>query len=304
MIPALVLAYDNLNGIQNRLSELKELGSPQIYVFLDGFDEHLPLSRERSELVDFLNTMETRGQITGLYQSDTNLGVGVAVPSALDWFFSNVEYGLILEDDCRIISILPSLLETIPQETISSSLICLSNPKLNSDQFEVKFLTSPFFSSWGWICNREIWRKNRVTALSLRNVVTAVLSIHQLTFMKRLLLLIAWTDVWLTLRRNQSRLWAFRFSVILILNGQDVLYSSLKAIQHQPSGFGVNVRSNPSWDCLVPNNFHLLARFPKFQVIADPTLNDYIATNVHGASIRSLLLRFGFRFLEKLKKKL
>lgn len=294
MIPTLIIAYDNLEGVRSRISELHQFEASKIFVFLDGFNLGDFPSPDRETLVRSLRAMCATGMIEGLYEAKVNLGVGVAVPTALDWFFSNVEFGMVLEDDCRLLKTFTSVIRAIPQSTLEDSLICLSNPKSEINSTDLHFYASPFFSSWGWICNKDIWCRNRVSTLNLKNVAAAVLSIRQVTLKRRLLLLIAWSDVWFSLRRNQERLWAFRFTINLIRSRQQILYSSIKAVQHQPSGFGLNVKANPVWDSVLPGNYEI-EKSSNFEATSNTFLNDYIAINVHGASFKSLLLRLGYK---------
>jgi hypothetical protein len=300
MISTLIIAYDNFDGVQSRISELRQFEAKKIFVFLDGFNlEEVP-SNSRESLVKFLRTSRDTGVITGLYEANVNLGVGVAVPTALDWFFSNVEFGMVLEDDCRVLTTFPSVICSIPESTLKDSLICLSNPKSEISLQDLYFYVSPFFSSWGWICNKDLWQKNRVSSLNFRYVVSSVLSIRQVALKRRLLLLIAWSEVWFSLRRNQESLWAFRFTINLVRSKQQILYSSVKAVQHQPSGSGMNIKINPVWDSELPENYKIEYKPSSFEATCNPMLNDYIAVHVHGASFKSLLLRFGYKVYKNL----
>jgi len=302
VIPVLLLAYQNLDGVQNRITELRHLGASQIYVFLDGFESRGSVPFERTSLVRYLRSMNESGHITQLLEAPTNLGVGVAVPTALDWFFSNVQFGLILEDDCRLLPYFSAVIETLPEEILLSSLICFSNPRQEIDNLHLYFYESPFFSSWGWSCSKTIWSTNRVSTLSLKDVVSSVFSLSQVSAKRRLLLLVAWVDVWHSLRKDQNRLWAFRFSLNVIKNEQNVIYPSVKSIQHQPSGIGVNVKSNPSWDNVMPDEYTFERRLSAFELTSEISLNDYIASNVHGATLRSLFTRFAFKFYKMLNR--
>jgi hypothetical protein len=88
----------------------------------------------------------------------------------------------------------------------------------------------------------------------------------------------------------------------VIKNEQNVIYPSVKSIQHQPSGIGVNVKSNPSWDNVMPDEYTFERRLSAFELTSEISLNDYIASNVHGATLRSLFTRFAFKFYKMLNR--
>lgn len=295
MVPVLILAHSNLEGIQKRISELRSIGVQDIYIFLDGSDIHTRFSAKRDLLEDYLNIQVAAKVIKSLNVSDINLGVGIAMPSALDWFFSQVNQGLILEDDCHVLESTSLIFRAIDELSLHNSIVCLSNPRPVEQVSSLKFHQSPFFSSWGWICTEKIWKENRVTHIALKHVWDSIRSMSQLSFGRRMLLAIAWSDVWWSLRRNQDKLWAFRFSVKLISSATPILYPSFKAVQHEPSGLGDNVKKIPPWDL---NPFSPVSQYylkDEIRFFEDKSLTDYIAANVHGADAYGLILRFGFR---------
>jgi hypothetical protein len=302
MLPALIVAYLNPDGTKRRIAELKQLGFKEIYVFLDGFTPipRMDLLQKRLELENYLNSSRDNETISELFKSTSNLGLGVAVPTALDWFFTHTEIGLVLEDDCQVLDTMAQILEAVQFNPIQNSLVCLSNPRPSDNSRVLEFSLSPFFSSWGWISTGEVWRLNRVGKLSLLDIAKAVTAIREISVKRRALLFVSWFDVWWGLRKNQNRLWAFRFTINLIIHNTNVWYPNVKVTQHHPTGFGINVQSSPTWDIQSRFINSNLDGGNTFKVSSDLTLNDYIAINVHGASIRSLLIRFTYRISRRI----
>ncbi len=308
----LLIAYLNVEGLRARIGELHKLEVSEIFVFLDGFnpEEYPHLKSHRDEIELFVNDSLLQGRISNLLRAERNLGVGVAVPRALDWFFSKVEFGLVLEDDCKLLSssktILESCFEVLGQ--FPNSVICLSLPGegdlVIENSNDLSFYSTSFFSSWGWITKREVWMKNRVRKIHLADVWRAVGSIPRLTHVERLMLTLSWSDIWLSLRKNQDRLWAFRYTIHLINSGANVIYPSQKCVQHEPTRFGTNVHRQPKWD-KARNSFVIQDNVDR-EIVIKPNieLDRYILQKVHGATIASLLTRKTFWTLEKLRLKL
>jgi hypothetical protein len=97
-IPVLVIGFNRPDFISSLFDRLKECGVTDLYVSLDGpRNESEKSICERTLLTvlsyssDFHLTVLNRRQ---------NLGCALGVVSALDWFFNEVEFGIVLEDDC------------------------------------------------------------------------------------------------------------------------------------------------------------------------------------------------------------
>ncbi len=97
--PILILAFNRPELVQKLLDRLREIEPTQLFFAVDGPRADRPSDAELvaatqacAKLIDWPCEVRT------LFR-ETNLGCGRAVSSALSWFFSNVERGIILEDD-------------------------------------------------------------------------------------------------------------------------------------------------------------------------------------------------------------
>lgn len=93
--------------------------------------------------------------------AEKNLGLKERFRSGLDWFFENVEAGIILEDDC-----LPNpsffrfASEMLERYKDNERIMIISGDKFLSD-FNIKdsYLFSRYFPIWGWATWRRAWKK-------------------------------------------------------------------------------------------------------------------------------------------------
>jgi hypothetical protein len=92
---------------------------------------------------------------------DTNLGCGAAVSQAIGWFFTHVEEGIILEDDClphpdffRFCEVLLERYRDDPRVATIGGSHCLSG----SLQYAHSHYSSKYFQMWGWASWRRFWR--------------------------------------------------------------------------------------------------------------------------------------------------
>jgi hypothetical protein len=102
-IPILLIAWRRPEHLKKIIGGLRKIKPNVVFVAVDGIrdgDDYF-LERENIKLTRELVFSEINWdcQIYTLFR-EQNLGCGRAVSSAISWFFENVEYGIILEDDC------------------------------------------------------------------------------------------------------------------------------------------------------------------------------------------------------------
>lgn len=100
-IPVLLITFNRPNHTRRVLEAILEAQPKDLYVFQDGARQgHSSGEKKCAEVRRVVETMTTDSGINlhTLY-SDKNLGCGQGPMTALDWFFSENEMGIILEDD-------------------------------------------------------------------------------------------------------------------------------------------------------------------------------------------------------------
>ena len=93
---------------------------------------------------------------------EKNLGCGLAVSSAIDWFFEHEEEGIILEDDC-----LPSqsffrfCSELLERYRSTDCVKCVSGTNFISAEYvpSHSYLVSRYPLIWGWATWRRAWQQ-------------------------------------------------------------------------------------------------------------------------------------------------
>lgn len=100
-IPILLITFNRPNHVRKVLSEIKKQQPCKLYVFRDGArvgnsEDALKCAEVRKtveEMVDWPCDLQTEF-------SDVNLGCGAGPKTAINWFFTNEEMGIVMEDDC------------------------------------------------------------------------------------------------------------------------------------------------------------------------------------------------------------
>lgn len=80
-----------------------------------------------------------------------NLGSCFGPIAAFRWFFENVEYGFVFEEDC-----LPNENFSVSLDDIPNSSICCFSNFSSSKATKVQYKKSSLFNSWGWAAPSQI----------------------------------------------------------------------------------------------------------------------------------------------------
>lgn len=98
--PILLIAFNRAESTRRVIQALLTSGVKEIYFAIDGPRDNSVEDQFRvSEVRDLLSEFSEAIQFTTLIRS-SNLGCRLAVTEAITWFFSQVDHGIILEDDC------------------------------------------------------------------------------------------------------------------------------------------------------------------------------------------------------------
>lgn len=98
--PVLFIIFNRPGTTRLVFNQIKKIKPKKLFVAADGPRPGVLNDKANcSETREIINQIDWDCQIFTLFR-DENLGCGKAVSSAINWFFENVEDGIILEDDC------------------------------------------------------------------------------------------------------------------------------------------------------------------------------------------------------------
>jgi len=158
--PVLFLVFNRLNTTRKVFEEIRRARPKQLFIAADG-----PRSIEEKKKTDevrkyILKNIDWKCKVKVLFR-DKNLGCKYAVSGAIDWFFKNVEYGIILEDDClpsqSFFRFCQEMLEKYKDDKRIMH-ICGTNISSNLKSKEDYFFATSF-NVWGWATWKRAWKK-------------------------------------------------------------------------------------------------------------------------------------------------
>ena len=101
-VPVLLLTFNRPDLVEKQLVLLSQIKPNYLFVFSDGPRQGSNSDFEKvSSCREILNNINWECKIFKKFENK-NLGCGKGVSSAISWFFSNIEEGIIIEDDCLL----------------------------------------------------------------------------------------------------------------------------------------------------------------------------------------------------------
>lgn len=159
--PILLIAFNRPVLFGQLIDRLRETKPQNIYVAIDGPREGNEFDASAvSETRELVKQIDWTSNVYTLFQ-DSNLGCGVGVSTALNWFFSHVDRGIILEDD-----ILPResffgfCTELLDRYSGDRHVLAISGcnfvpPDQLSEPTPYRFSRVPHI--WGWATWKDKW---------------------------------------------------------------------------------------------------------------------------------------------------
>jgi hypothetical protein len=162
-LPCLILAYSRVQGVKNLLDQCLSNGVNTIYVAIDGPRSEIDKINQRGirELVDEYSS--TTDVPIRVWQREQNLGVAVAIITAIDWFFESEPQGIILEDDLLVRSdFFDFVANGLTEFVEDSSVWTISGNQFFPDNFAPSRISwSHYPLIWGWGTWAEKWIEMR-----------------------------------------------------------------------------------------------------------------------------------------------
>lgn len=159
--PILYLVFNRLDSVKKTFPEIAKQKPKHLYIAADAPRNSREKKNTDSVRKYILDNIDWKCEVKTLFR-EKNLGCKYAVTGAIDWFFENVEQGIILEDD-----ILPDksffrfsqeMLEKYKDDERIMSIT--GQNMLGEINFSNNsYIFSKFFFCWGWATWRISWKK-------------------------------------------------------------------------------------------------------------------------------------------------
>ena len=156
--PILVIFFNRPTILASLLQSLEKFKPTELFFACDGARSDVDQANIMAciniikEKISWVCTVKT-------YSSEKNYGCDTFVPKAIDWFFSQVESGIILEDDCLISEEFYMFAsELIIKYFNDHRVMNISAPNFQLQKWGVAdYYFSIYPLNWGWATWRRAW---------------------------------------------------------------------------------------------------------------------------------------------------
>jgi hypothetical protein len=161
-VPCLLIAFSRLEGISRLLSSLNPSEIEVVYLAIDGPNSEVM----RETQAQIINAAESYCAINSLrlvvWQRDENFGVAKSIISAIDWFFTYEEFGIILEDDLLVGEDFFSFVVGNQHLLENDDVLLISGNQFDHQGMLTQsknWTTYPLI--WGWATSKIKWEEMR-----------------------------------------------------------------------------------------------------------------------------------------------
>lgn len=159
--PVLVIAFNRADATRSVIDALIESGVKEIYFAVDGPRSSVITDALRVSEVKALEA-EYRDRVKFVtHMQQANLGCRLAVTEAISWFLSQVEFGIILEDDCvpsNGFLIFATRMLDLYRDVESVMHVGGSSYLDANVEYAYNHYFSSFHEVWGWATWARAWK--------------------------------------------------------------------------------------------------------------------------------------------------
>lgn len=218
-IPILVLAFNRADHVEKAMEAIREYKPEKLYLECDGPRKNKQGEAEAVSLTcrTMIDMIDWPCDVKTLFREE-NLGCANAVYGAINWFFENEEWGIIIEDDvvvsqdffrlCEVL--LPRYANVDKIQQITSQYYGHYNQTTN----EYTFGRKPYI--WGWAS----WRRAWIKYMDMNMTKFPLFSFWQLTkeygYFQSFMMKYYWTRTYKHLKTSSS--WATRWHFAAVTN--------------------------------------------------------------------------------------
>ena len=167
--PILFIIFNRPDTTIQVFNEIKKIKPSKLYVVADGPRVGKEGEQEKCEETrKIIDLVDWECEVFKNF-SDVNLGCKKRVSSGIDWFFENVEQGIILEDDClpdqSFFRFCEELLDKYKNDE-RVGMISGDNFQFGRVKNEASYYFSRYSHIWGWATWGRAWQKYDVNISS------------------------------------------------------------------------------------------------------------------------------------------
>ncbi|QQS47665.1 MAG: nucleotide-diphospho-sugar transferase [Acidobacteriota bacterium] len=211
-VPVLFMIFNRLDTAQAVFSQIQKVKPRQLFIAADGPREHHTGEAVLCQSVQnyILNSIDWDCDVHSLIRQ-SNLGCGRAVSEAINWFFSLVDEGIILEDDTLPSNSFFEYCEYILSKYRTHTDVMHvsgSNPVYPFININESYYFSRIPHSWGWATWRRAWSEYRY---DLNTVDDGLIVSNVRRVFKNTIVQSYWAKEFINVKRGDIDTWDYQW---------------------------------------------------------------------------------------------
>jgi len=160
LTPILFLVFNRPDKTKLVFDKIRAIKPKYLYIAADGPRKNKENEFQKcNEVRSIVGNIDWDCEPKFLFRHE-NLGCSAAITSAIDWFFQNVECGIIFEDDCLPdLSFFPYCRELLQKYKDDNKVMMISGSNLGMKSGDSSYFFSNYGQIWGWATWRRAWEK-------------------------------------------------------------------------------------------------------------------------------------------------
>ena len=237
--PVLVMGFNRPDHLAVLIDRLRVVQPQRLFVAIDGPRPTREGEADRVQRCrDLVATVDWPCDVRTLFQ-ESNLGCGLGVTTAITWFFSQVERGIILEDD--IIpdpSFFPYCSELLDRYEHDERVFAISGcnfvPPEHQSRPDLPYRFSQVPHIWGWATWRRSWAQHRLDIAGWRRELPIGTLLRRVHY--SIPSTVYWTSTFELLARKEVDTWDGQLVLAAMAHDSWTATSNVNLVQN--IGFG------------------------------------------------------------------
>jgi hypothetical protein len=216
--PVLFLIFNRPDKTKQVFEAIRHAQPDKLFVAADGPRKDRIGEQELCKQTrEIISAIDWKCELKTLYRSE-NLGCKVAVSSAINWFFENVEEGIILEDDCLPNQSFFLFCERMLNEyRVDQRIMHIGGSNFQDGLIRenASYYFSSMFHIWGWATWRRAWKFYDIEMKGLNSLLN--IDFFESIFKKRSHQEI-WKRMFNAVETGKSNTWDYQWTLSCWLN--------------------------------------------------------------------------------------
>ena len=286
--PILFLIFNRPDTTKIVFDQLSKARPKRLFVAADGPRETVAGEKEKCEATrKIISQVDWDCEVKTLFRNE-NLGCGPAISSSIGWFFSEVEEGIILEDDCfPDLSFLPYCQELLHKyrEVDKVKLIGGNNFQGGIARGNGSYYFSHYPEIWGWASWRRAWLQYDFEMIDFEEArVAGVLhEIFKTTKERKY-----WYQKFLQTKTGEINTWDYQLTYCILKNKGIAITPQINLVKN------IGLYNNPTHKSLVDSKKAPDVSSISFPLIHPPMIVDTMAdqftfSQIYAKSFRRIM---------------